>query len=239
MNFRRTAAAALVLAVLLLSGCKGGISLPWQSADPGSKDATAKATAVLLTGVSDKRQAKIKDTLNGLPVQQAGSMAGYSRDRFKHWLTADEHGWKNVSGRCDVRDAALLRDGDKVEANRYCTIKSGTWVDPYTLVTFTDPKKLDIDHMVPLANAWRSGANTWSDAERADYANNPLVVLAVSASENRAKGDKGPEAWKPEASSMNCAYATRWVVIKDTYHLSVTAAEKGALTTMLATCPSK
>jgi hypothetical protein len=117
-----------------------------------------------------------------------------------------------------------------------CDVLSGRWRDPYAGVTYTDPSEIDIDHVVPLANAWRSGADSWDGRLRELYANDPSVVLSVETGENRSKGDKGPEAWKPPDRGAWCDYASRWISIKSEYDLSVNRKERSVLRQMLATC---
>jgi hypothetical protein len=114
----------------------------------------------------------------------------------------------------------------------------GSWLDPYTGKTLTDSSEIDIDHVVPLANAWRSGANSaeWSTADREAYANDPEALLSTDAGANRTKGDKGPEAWKPPNRDYWCEYARRWIWIKSDWNLSVNPAEKSSLRQMLGTC---
>jgi hypothetical protein len=174
--------------------------------------------------------------LASLEVAQPNSMSGYSREKFKHWSKAEEFGWSVPQSSCDSREAALIRDGKNVEVASGCKVVSGDWHDPYTGRTFTKPSDIDIDHVVPLANAWRSGASSWSDAERERYANAPDVLLSVEDNANQEKGDKGPEAWKPPSKAEWCDYATRWIGVKDKYHLSVNPQEKNALQEMLGTC---
>lgn len=175
-------------------------------------------------------------TLESLEVAPPGSMAGYSREKFPHWEDAEEFGWNVPDTACDVRDAALIRDGRGVRVGEDCDITFGEWRDPYAGRTYSDPSEIDIDHVVPLANAWRSGASSWDEDLRERYANDPDVVLSAEAGENRSKGDKGPEAWKPPLRSVWCDYATRWIEIKADYDLSVTRQEKMALEQMLGTC---
>ena len=179
---------------------------------------------------------KASETLQDLEVTQPGSMAGYSRESFEHWSRANDFGWEAPEGSCDVREAALIRDGEDVETGEGCKVTSGSWYDPYTTQTFTDPQDIDIDHVVPLANAWRSGASSWSDEERERYANDPDVLLSVEDNANQQKGDKGPEAWKPPNEAVWCNYAQRWIEIKVKYELSVNEQEKAALEQMLGTC---
>ncbi len=177
--------------------------------------------------------------LGDLTVAPPGSMAGYSREEFPHWASdAASYGWREPDGSCDVRDAALIRDGKDVQIDAECSITAGTWLDPYTRQRLTVSSEVDIDHVVPLANAWRSGASstTWSTADREEYANDPEVLLSADDAANQIKGDKGPEAWKPPNRDYWCEYARRWIWIKSDWDLSVNPSEKTTLNEMLATC---
>lgn len=176
------------------------------------------------------------EVLATLSVAPSGSMSGYSREAFDHWSDALENGWDVPSESCDARDAALIRDGENVIVGDSCSIDSGTWVDPYAGETNTDSSDVDIDHIVPLANAWRSGAADWDEAERERFANAPDNLLAADAGENRSKGDRGPEAWRPPDESAWCDYAIRWTQVKSEYELSVNPDEKTSLEEMLGTC---
>lgn len=97
---------------------------------------------------------------------------------------------------------------------------------------------VDIDHIVPLAEAWRSGASEWTTDQRTRFANASLELLAVDDGVNASKGDKTPDLWKPPNQAAHCLYAKRWIAIKQTYDLSVKATEKSALDSMLNTCRS-
>jgi 5-methylcytosine-specific restriction endonuclease McrA len=215
------------------AGGSGGekATRPAQEAKPSRKDAAGAP--------SPPSAEKALSMLEGLAVGPSGSMAGYSRDEFPHWASeAERYGWKEPDGSCDVRDLALIRDGKGVEIDGECSITAGTWLDPYTGRTMDDPSEVDIDHVVPLANAWRSGAGSagWSDADREAYANDPEVLLSADAGANREKGDKGPEAWKPPNHDYWCEYARRWIWIKSDWHLTVNPAEKSSLRKILGTC---
>lgn len=178
-----------------------------------------------LPGVDEARQA-----LDALKVAEQGSMAGYSRDKFPHWSS---HGDK-----CDTREMILQRDGRDVERDDQCRAVSGRWVSVYDSKSFTDASDLDIDHMVPLANAWRSGAKDWDQDKRKAFANDLThpQLLAVSAATNRGKGDQGPEEWQPPLQSYWCVYGRAWTSVKSTYGLTVTEDEKSMLVKMLDTC---
>lgn len=196
-----------LVAALAAAGC---VPAPGQKPGAGSTDALKQ--------------------LDDLTVAEAGSMRGYSRDRFPHWRSTGEN--------CDVRDKVLQRDGQKVKLSG-CNVVGGIWNSRYDKKRLTDPGDVDIDHMVPLANAWRSGADSWDDDRRADFANDLTrpQLFAVSASSNRAKGDQDPAQWKPPNRAAWCEYAEDWITVKHYWRLSVTIGEKAALTDMLETCP--
>lgn len=248
-------AVAALAATGALSGCSD-IDIPDPTAEEsGSSTATGSASNapssggstaggsdsknVLHNGLS-MNEAQARTSLDALPVEEAHSMSGYSRDAFPHWYSANEWGWTDVpydSG-CDSREAALARDGeDVVSDSETCRADEGTWNDPYTDEVITDSSEVDIDHVVPLAAAWRAGADEWNEEQRTIFANAPLVTVASGASSNREKGDKGPEAWKPEDRSSWCVYSLRWIAVKNEYGLNLTSeGERDALREMLDTC---
>src|SRR5918995_4879427 len=197
----------------------------------GREEATGGTSTIQVDSPDEASQA-----LQELAVSQPGSMSSYSRERFKHWSRANDFGWDAPQDSCDAREAALVRDGEDVEVGSGCKVTSGSWYDPYTDQTFTAPSDIDTDHIVPLANAWRSGASSWPNEERERYANDPEVLLSVEDNANQSKGDKGPEAWRPPNEAVWCDYAVRWIGIKDKYDLSVNPDEKAHLEEMLNTC---
>jgi len=107
--------------------------------------------------------ATARTELAGLTVAPDGSMDGYDRDKFPHWNT--------VEGSCNTREMVLQRDGEGVEVGSDCAPTSGSWYSPYDGDTWSAPADVDIDHMVPLAAAWRSGASGWSTTQREAFAN--------------------------------------------------------------------
>lgn len=234
----RIVSTLAAIAALTLTGCDDILG-DFPDLGLGSNGGSTGASDSLYNDLGmDEGQAR--DALEGLPIEKPHGMAKYSRDRFPHWRSASKWGWKDVpdASDCDAREAALSRDGDDVEVNdSTCTPTSGTWIDPYTGNETDDPGQLDIDHMVPLAAAWRAGADKWTDDQRTTYANAPLVMVTSDASANRAKGDKGPEAWKPENEGARCGYAIRWIAVKDEFDLNLTSkSEHDALVDMLDTC---
>ncbi|MEV6522243.1 DUF1524 domain-containing protein [Longispora sp. NPDC051575] len=173
---------------------------------------------------------KVRAQLETLRVEAPHPMAGYSREKFPHWV--------RQSGKCDTREVVLARDGEGVEQDGECRAVAGSWYSAYDGKTFASAGQIDIDHMVPLANAWRSGADTWDTPQRRAFANDLThsQLIGVSASSNRAKGDQSPDLWKPPLRSYWCTYARAWGHVKYTYDLNVTAPEKATLSEMLDTC---
>ena len=181
-----------------------------------------------------------RSMLRRIEVAPAGSMSGYSREEFPHWAAdGTAFGWEEPDGSCDVRDDALLRDGRGVEVDEECSIVAGRWLDPYTGEALEDSEDVDIDHIVPLANAWRSGANGWDESKREAYANDPGVLLSVDDGVNQTKGDKGPEAWLPPNADYRCEYARRWISIKQDWNLTVNPQEKTTLQRLLQGCRTR
>ncbi|MCK9929368.1 HNH endonuclease family protein [Frankia sp. Mgl5] len=168
--------------------------------------------------------------LNSLTVAAESHASTYDRDLFPHWIT--------VSGACNTREQVLKRDGIGVVVNSSCAATSGSWYSPYDGATWTAAADVDIDHMVPLAEAWASGAWAWTTTQRQTYANDlgGPELWAVTDNVNQSKGDKDPAEWQPSLSSFRCTYARAWVQVKYYYNLTVDSTEKSALNTMLGTC---
>ena len=159
----------------------------------------------------------------------------YDRNEWRHWTDEDRD--------CqDTRQEVLVAESlveVEFRSESECRVTEGEWFAAYTGATVTDPGDLDIDHLVPLANAHRSGGWAWSPEEKRDYANSlddPDHLIAVTARANRSKGAKGPEEWRPPDEAYWCEYATDWIRVKHAWNLSATLAEAHALMAMLATC---
>lgn len=168
--------------------------------------------------------------LSELTVKAEGSSSGYSRDKFPHWITQ--------SGACNTREVVLKRDGTNVSQDSGCAAVSGSWYSEYDGATWAAASDLDIDHMVPLAEAWRSGASSWTNAERQAYANDLTrpQLIAVTDNVNQSKSDQDPATWLPSRTAYKCTYVRAWVHVKHYYDLSVDSAEKSALQSVLNGC---
>jgi hypothetical protein len=167
---------------------------------------------------------RLADVLRLLPVR-AEDRTGYTRTLFRLWIDADRDG-------CNTRKEVLLRDAIHAPViEPACLLQGGQWLSPYDDLTFTDSARLDIDHVVPLAEAWDSGALAWPAPERQAYANDlgvPFALLAVSAHSNRSKSDADPADWLPR-SGFVCQYLADWVSVKARWALTIDSVERAAI----------
>ena len=177
-----------------------------------------------------------------LQVKGRGPVNDYDRAAFgQAWLDVDRNG-------CDTRNDILRRDLLDVvvkPGTNGCAVLTGTLLDPYSGQTIhfvrgaSTSSAVQIDHVVPLADAWQKGARTWSDDQRAQFANDPLNLLAVDGSLNQGKSAGDAATWLPPNRAYRCAYAARIVAVKVKYRLWVTQAEHGALRRVLSACPDQ
>lgn len=168
--------------------------------------------------------------LDQLTVAAPHSMDGYSRDRFPHW--------SNQGDNCNTREVVLKRDGDGVQTGNDCYPTAGTWLSIMDNETIDAAGDTTVDHMVPLANAWRSGADEWDDTKREQFANDldHAELIVATQSVNSSKGDQAPDQWKPPNTDYYCDYARQWIHVKSEWDLNITDPEKGALGDMLNQC---
>lgn len=208
----RTRATAVTIAAAAGMGLFG-LTAPANATPPGIPDATTA-----------------RDYLGGLTVAADGSMDGYDRDEFPHW--------SSQKGNCDTREDVLKRDGDKVRTGEDCYPTEGSWTSAYDEKTSTEPAEVQIDHVVPLADAWRSGAADWSRDRREGFANDLSApqLIGVSASSNESKGDQTPDEWMPPEKNYGCTYAEMFVAVKHKYELTVNKAEHDSLAETLRGC---
>ncbi|MEV0599537.1 HNH endonuclease family protein [Streptomyces sp. NPDC050315] len=208
---RRASLAAGSAAALVATLLLGGQSA--QAAPPTPPDAATARTYL----------AEIKEAAEG-------PQDGYSRDKFPHWSDQGDS--------CNTREVVLKRDGKDVETDGSCAATSGSWTSPYDGATWTQSSDVDIDHMVPLSEAWKSGAADWTTDRREQLANDltHAQLLAVTDNVNQEKGDQDPAEWLPPTASYHCEYARMWVWVKHEYGMTADSAEKGALKKILDGC---
>ncbi|SCE77149.1 Protein of unknown function (DUF1524) [Micromonospora matsumotoense] len=165
----------------------------------------------------------------------AENRTGYSRDLFPHWVDADGDG-------CTTRDEVLLAEAvGAPTVGSGCALSGGRWYSYYDNAYWTATGDLDIDHMVPLAEAWDSGARSWTTSRRQAYANDlgdSRPLAAVTDNVNQAKSDQDPASWLPPYAAARCRYVNEWVATKIRWRLTVDSAEKSALTSLAGGCPN-
>lgn len=185
-----------------------------------------------------------EDSPSGAPIQgfdelfadlqiEAEVTSGYDRSLFRHWVDADGDG-------CDARREVLIAESTApVSVGGGCSLSGGNWVSAFDGVSTTDSSSFDVDHFVPLKEAWDSGANEWDSATRQSFANDlgyEMSLIAVSARSNRSKGASDPAEWMPPAPSFKCEYVYSWIQVKLRWQLSVDSAEASALRNNWAGC---
>ena len=173
----------------------------------------------------------VQTLLNSLPVSPE-HQGGYDRSLFKHWITQDG---------CTTRQDVLIRDAISGRTSG-CTVVDGRWYSAYDGVTTSNARTFDIDHEVPLKEAWDSGAWRWTPDKRKAFANDLGYVnslIAVSASSNRSKSDQDPAEWMPPNSADTCRYVKAWVGVKYRWRLAVDSLEKSSILRLLRGCPEQ
>ena len=178
----------------------------------------ASYSAPLMTAISDL-------------VVASENRTGYSRDLFPHWMDADGDG-------CSTRNEVLIAEADDpVTVGSGCSLSGGRWFSYYDRLSWTNPSDVDIDHMVPLAEAWDSGARTWTTSVRQSYANDlgdSRSLVGVTDNVNQEKGDQDPREWMPIYDK--CRSLREWVAVKHRWRLTVDSGEKSALSSLAAGC---
>ena len=211
---------------------------PSPAIEPSSIAAATPGSIVIGTlfpTATSVRDEQSTSQMSVLVAPRPANLPAYDRDDWRHWTDED-------SDCQNTRQEALIEESATPVTYadiRQCRVAAGDWTGPYTGGRFYDPGELDIDHMVPLANAHWSGGWAWSPERKRQYANDLSYeghLIATKASANRSKGSDGPEDWRPPDRSYWCQYAIDWVTIKETWELTASSAEADALAEMLKTC---
>ncbi|WP_405679957.1 HNH endonuclease family protein [Streptomyces xanthophaeus] len=165
----------------------------------------------------------------------AEDRTGYQRTSFRHWNAGDL-----PSDGCNTRQEVLLAEAVVYpEIGPGCTLTGGLWRSYYDDQEVTPAGALDIDHMVPLAEAWDSGASSWTAQRREAYANDQgqaSSLVAVTARSNRQKSDQDPAEWLPSSAEALCRYGAEWTATKLRWGLAVDVAERDRLLDIAAGC---
>lgn len=202
-----------------------------------SRDSPSAVIQVRRTAVATGTySAPLRTAVRALPVA-AENNAGYDRDRFfgGDWVDADQD--------CqDTRHEVLIAESlvPPAYTSRRCTVTTGRWVPFYDGRTYTQASQLQIDHLVPVAEAWGSGARSWTQARRVAFYNDLGVGYALNAMPsalNQSKQASGPETWMPPAN--RCRYIEVWTAMKIRWQLSVDPTERAALVRYADGCANR
>ena len=152
---------------------------------------------------------------------------------FGKWIDADSDG-ENTRKEVLISESLV-----SVRKDQQGKIKEGLWVGPYAGFITRDPQSLHVDHMVPLCEAWESGAHKWSELERKKY-NNSLDeyyhLIATCLSTNTSKGQRDPADWLPPNRAYWCTYLEDWIAIKRKWELSMDQLEANTIRKGLQVC---
>ena len=151
--------------------------------------------------------------------------------------------WTDEDGDCqNTRAEVLIQESLSVlgfRSSSNCVVDNGEWLDPYTNNLYYFASELDVDHVVPLYNAWQSGAYLWNNFKREEFANYMIFddhLIAVDKYQNRQKGAKDPSEWMPANSDFHCEYVAIWIEIKYLWELTITSSEYKFLDTVISNC---
>ncbi len=239
MNFERTDGLRIerrrrfVAMTLLAVAVAGGTVYSNVSAKPVPDNASTK----LLSAQTTAGQPLASQALDKLPIKGRAPKTGYSRSQFGD-------GWAQI-GSCSMRDKIMARDFSKVvyASDADCAVIGGVLNDPYTATTIafsrSKPSAVQIDHVIALSAAWQTGAQQLSPALRAQFANDPLELMAVDGPANMQKSDADAASWLPSSKQYRCRYIARQIAVKSKYQLWVTQAEHSVMKKIVATCPAQ
>ncbi|MGO3796871.1 MAG: HNH endonuclease family protein [Pauljensenia sp.] len=192
--------------------------------------------------LTDLPATEVVTVLRSLPARSDDDVPDYRREAFgTRWADTDHNG-------CDTRNDILARDLARPvfkPGTHDCVVASGTLAEPYTGHTIEfvrgegTSELVQIDHVVALADAWRSGAWQWQLGARQEFANDPLNLLAVDGAANQEKEAGRADQWLPPDADFRCPYVARQIAVKAAWGLSVTDSERDAMADVLRDCPDQ
>ncbi|MCA5923934.1 HNH endonuclease family protein [Curtobacterium oceanosedimentum] len=252
---RRRSRITLTSVIVVLAIALGGYALdatgalePDAAGEPAARDTTpsrpqgastepSRASSPTVSRGADTDAAAARALLADLPVKGKAAGTGYDRTgQFgSAWLDVDRNG-------CDTRNDVLARDLTGITREGRCKVLTGTLVSPYTGATVdfvrgnTTSTLVQIDHVVALENAWRTGGQRLSQDTREALANDPMNLFAVDGRSNSQKGSGDAATWLPANKAFRCTYVERQVTVKAKYRLWVAPAERDAMVRVLDAC---
>lgn len=201
--------------------------------------------------VADVGKLKIDNNQTNSPAYERGKMEAIKPKSGSWGAASDFPGWDSVRtivgsdvySKCSTRDALVILEGKNVKTKNNCKNESGEWKDPYgwngDFETTTNPSSFDGEHIVPLKNAWISGAKNMKHSKREKIANDAANLMLTASRPNTQKGDKSIDRWVPDKNSPRfCDYVERYTHVKAKYGLTVTSAEKKSIDNYLEQCGS-
>lgn len=230
-----TALAIAGLSTATLAGCGSTPDEVTQAPTPSYEEATD--TPLMNSLTMSPAQANL--TLDALPIQTSDDGDAQLPPLDD---TATTWGWSTVgldNPACTVTSAALARDADDIEIDNNCEISGGRWTDPLTneSVSLDDT---EVTSFIPAQHIWDTGGSTWTTEQREVFTNSPFTLLTMAPDSLAERGDQSPATWRPEDPNLWCAYALRWIDVKNTFGLSLAdTTERDALREMTATCPQQ
>jgi rRNA maturation protein Nop10 len=232
-------ASALALFGVIFAGCASASSPDGAAqtnsspvAAPAKKPASAAAVHHHHVRVKTASISPVESMLRDIRVAPETQSAGYDRAEFPLWI--EQNG-------CSTRQDVLLKES-KRGVDAACQVNGGKWFSAYDGLTTSDPSKFDIDHFVPLEQAYVSGASRWNLATRTRFANDLGYggsLRAVSATSNRSKGDEDPAHWLPPRTAFRCKYIGTWIAVKFRWRLTADSDEKQTLKQWATRCGSR
>jgi hypothetical protein len=209
-GLRRVAASVVALTV-----ASGTVAVVGELGTAGSAEAAQRVRVV--------QAIRALDVKSETPV-------GYDRAKFRHWVDANGDGQ-------DTRAEVLIQESKVAVSLSGGTVRTGKWRSYYDGQTWRQASDVDIDHLVPLKEAWDSGAKRWNADTRKRFANDlrdRRSLVAVTDNVNQAKGADDPAQWMPVRGK--CRYTKEWVAVKSRWDLSVNRAEKRTLIRQAKRC---
>jgi hypothetical protein len=236
---RKPTGRKAVAAIAVVAAAYGVVQ--WWATGPSTDTATTSTATSSTAGATRSVTAaapltpdQARHALTELVVRPEDTGAHYSRADWGE-------GWASHGHGCNTRELVLHAQGRGWVLGPSCgsvcpQTGPACWVSIYDNVAVWDPHRLQIDHVVPVAEANRSGTRNWTPQQRAAFYQDPANLVAVSASSNTSKSDDDPARWLPPNRGSWCWYAETWISTKTRYHLQADPPEVTALRSMLNTC---
>jgi hypothetical protein len=191
----------------------------------------------MLTLQDQQPAASAVDLLNWKYVSRSFSQPEEHYNRKKHF-----GGWvsdPNDNSCFNTRAQILERDSQtpvQTSLTNRCLVAKGTWEDPYTGEIITEASDIQIDHVVPLKQAYITGGFGWNKQKRCLYGNftkTKYHLLSVKGHENMKKSDKTPAEYLPPNATYVCEYIHNWLKIKLAWRLVLGSEEGQAINKIL------